>query len=168
MRIIKCDRCGAEIPGDQDTVGFVGVELKDIRTGDLLGDNPFDSWDLCDQCFVDIQTYIRMKPRKQKFEELLDSVDAGRKPAAKKETKKPITKKWDRGKAQALRTAGWKLSDIAKEVGVTESAISKNTKPAPPKVERPLEWAEHEPDLDPVLRSTSETKPFRLPEDTGG
>ena len=30
MRLIKCDRCGAEIPGGQDTVGFVGVELKDI------------------------------------------------------------------------------------------------------------------------------------------
>lgn len=142
MRLIKCDRCGAEIPGDQDTVGFVGVELKDIQTGDLLGDNPFDSWDLCDQCFVDIQTYIRMKPRKQKFEELLDSVDAGRKPAAKKETKKPITKKWDRGKAQALRDAGWTIEKIAEEVGVSAPTIVKNTTPAKPRKPRPHEWNE--------------------------
>ena len=167
MRIIKCDRCGAEIK-DQNTVGAVSLELQDIHTGDLMGDNPFEDWDLCDQCLVDIQTYIKMKPKEKKFEELLESVDAGKKTAAKKETKKPITKKWDRGKAQALRTAGWKLADIAKEVGVTESAISKHTKPAPPKAERPHEWAEKEPDLDPILKATSEAKPFRAPEELGG
>jgi hypothetical protein len=30
---------------------------------------------------------------------------------------------------------------------------------------RPLEWAEHKPDLDPVLQATAEAKPFKVPKE---
>lgn len=57
-------------------------------------------------------------------------------------------KKWDVGKAQALRDAGWTIEKIAEEIGVSAPTIIKNTTPAKPRKTRPHEWAESEPILD--------------------
>lgn len=163
MRIIKCDRCGAVIPNEQDSVGHVGVMLKDVKTGDLFEDNPFDAWDICDDCLREIHAFItKPKAKQEKFEKVLDSVDAGKK------AKGPKQPGFDVGKAQALRNAHKPITWIAQEMGVSELTIRKYTVPAPPKQEKPLEWSEHEPDLDPVIKATAETAPFKAPKDTGG
>lgn len=52
------------------------------------------------------------------------------------------TKKWDVGKAQALRDAGWTIEKIAEEIGVSAPTIVKNTTPAKPRKARPHEWNE--------------------------
>ena len=52
------------------------------------------------------------------------------------------TKKWDVGKAQALRDAGWTIEKIAEEIGVSAPTIVKNTTPAKPRKPRPHEWNE--------------------------
>ena len=168
MRVIKCDRCGAIIPKSQDSVGYIAVNMRDVETDDLLENNPFEHWDLCDSCLKAIHAFITGKTKQEKqekFEGILDSADAGKKPAANKEPKKPS---FDVGKAQALRDANRSVAWIAQEMGVSEPTIRKYTVPVPPKKEKPLEWAEHEPDLDPVIKATAETAPFKAPKDEGG
>ena len=165
MRVIKCDRCGAIIPKSEESVGYISINWRDVETDDLLENNPFEHWDLCDGCMKAIHTFITKPGAKtEKFEKILDSIDAGKK-AEKKEPKKPS---FDVGKAQALRDANRSVAWIAQEMGVSEPTIRKYTVPAPPKQEKPLEWAEHEPDLDPVIKATAETAPFKAPKDTGG
>ena len=61
-------------------------------------------------------------------------------------------KKWDIGKAQALRDAGWTIEKIAEEIGVSAPTIVKNTTQAKPRKARPNEWAESEPVLDSNAR----------------
>lgn len=61
-------------------------------------------------------------------------------------------KKWDVGKAQALRDAGWTIERIAEEIGVSAPTIIHNTTPAKPRKARPHEWAESEPVLDSHAR----------------
>lgn len=143
MRIIRCDRCGAEIDQARGTVGYVAVCAQDIQTGDVSDDNPFESWDLCDSCMQEIHEFIKTDPKEKKFERILESVDAGK----KKKPVKPAVKEWDKDKAQALRDAGWPLTKIAKEVGVSDVTVGKWTHAPEPKQAKPHEWAEHEPVL---------------------
>ena len=172
MRIIKCDRCGAEIYQTRGTVGYVALGAQDIQTGDVSDDNPFENWDFCDNCMRAINACIRgvktmletdemVLMQEEKFEEILDSVDAGKKKPLPNEQKtlsneqKPQKKKpfpgsgpvFDVKKAQALRDAGWPLTKIAKEVGVSDVTVGKWTHAPEPKQAKPHEWAEHEPVL---------------------
>ena len=141
MRIIKCDRCGAEIDQTRGTVGYVAMCAQDIRTGDVSDDNPFEGWDFCDNCMQAIHDCIK-DPKEKNHEEILNSVDAGKKKPAK-----AAVKEWDKDKAQALRDAGWPLTKIAKEVGVSDVTVAKWTHAPEPKQAKPHEWAEHEPVL---------------------
>ena len=164
MRKITCDRCGAEIPSEQENVGYVSVNMRDVETDDMLENNPFEHWDFCDDCLNAIHAFITdPKAKKEKFEKILDSVDAGKKPKPQK-PKKPV-KDWDKGKAQALRDAGWTIIAIAKELGVSEPTICKHTHPAQPRKERPNEWAEKEPDLSAATRSMMGEKHIEEVED---
>lgn len=156
MRIIKCDRCGAEIPVDQETTGYVALNLRQLETDDLIENNPFEHWDLCDECMKAIHAFItdqKAKPEPKKFEEVLESIDAGKKPKKAKPQKKIGPHKWDKDKAQALRDAGWKLTDIAAECGVHESTVRAHTIAPEPKKVYENEWAQHEPDLAVATRS---------------
>lgn len=54
--------------------------------------------------------------------------------------RKPI----DKGKAQALRNAGWSINDIASEMGCSYSAVYNNTTPPPPKKKYAFEFTERE------------------------
>lgn len=141
MRLIKCDRCGAEIDQERGTVGYISIGAQDIKTGDVSDDNPFEHMDFCDDCMKAIHEFIT-DPKGGKFERILDSVDAGKKKPAK-----AAVKEWDKDKAQALRDAGWPLTKIAKEVGVSDVTVGKWTHAPEPKQAKPHEWAEHEPVL---------------------
>lgn len=54
--------------------------------------------------------------------------------------RKPI----DKGKAQALRNAGWKIKDIADEMKCCYSAVYNNTTPPPPKKKYAFEFSDRE------------------------
>ena len=162
MRIIKCDRCGKEIPDTQEQVGYVEINLRDIGTGDFIDENPFENWDLCDDCLREIHECITMPPgKKAKFEEIIESVDAGKK--TKETTKKKKTfpgsgPSIDVGKAQVLRDAGWSVANIAAELKTTETTVYKWTHAPEPKKKKPLEWAESEPYIGPEDKTALDGK----------
>ena len=154
MKIIKCDRCGKLIHMKNGNVfGSVSIWKKDASTNAVLEENAFAEWDFCEDCLDSIRNFISKLTREEKFEKIIESVDEG---------KKTTKKEWDKGKAQALRNAGWTLVDIAKEVGVTEATKSKNTTPAQPKKAKPNEWASAEPDLDQDALKAMNAKPHAV------
>lgn len=104
---------------------------------------------ICDKCKAEISGEIN----EVLGFDLCDSCLKGAKKAMSDYVRGIGASSWDKGKAQALRDAGWTISRIAAELGVSEPTISKNTKPAKPKKVRPLEWAESEPDLKASTRS---------------
>lgn len=79
MRIIKCDRCGAEIPNDVESTGYVALNWRSTIDGCLTDDNPFEYWDLCEDCIKAIQAFIQKPTKEEKFEKIVESVDAGKK-----------------------------------------------------------------------------------------
>ncbi len=118
MRIITCDRCGATLPEPEyENAGYVSLQWRGIRTSELT-ENPFEDWDLCEDCFNEIEKYIKIKPIKikqeEKFQKIVESVDAG---------KKPKEKKVDQGTVGALYDAGWTVRAIAKEVKCSDERV---------------------------------------------
>lgn len=57
MRIIRCDRCKADIT--EPYGGYISSMLRDLKTDELTGDNPFEDWDLCPRCLEQIDNFIR-------------------------------------------------------------------------------------------------------------
>ena len=91
MRIITCNRCGATLPEPEyENAGYVSLQWRGIRTSELT-ENPFEDWDLCEDCFKDIEKFIKIKPLKaekeKKFKEIAESVDAGKKQRKQRSTK---------------------------------------------------------------------------------
>ena len=73
MRIIKCDRCGREIP--QGTkIGYVAVNWRAPSDDSFMLDNPYEHMDFCQDCMKDIVTVIEFNI---KVEVGYASVDAG-------------------------------------------------------------------------------------------
>lgn len=155
MRQIVCDRCGKVIPGSQNTIGYVAVHRKEIKTGAfVMAANPYEKWDICDECLEKIQRFIARDIQMEKKEPVkTEAKPTAPEPAEKTKTGKK--KSFDAGTAQALRDSGWTILDIALELGVTEPTVLKYTHPAEPKKKRENEWAEDEPDLNPAARKAS-------------
>ena len=62
MRIIECDRCHRRIES-KDEVGYVALDWRSVKTGDLAGSNTLDSWDFCDECMSAITDFVQhMRP----------------------------------------------------------------------------------------------------------
>ncbi len=114
MRIIRCDRCGKEMPWkDTDNVGHVALRWKDIRTDELVGLNPYEDVEFCDDCMRAISDFIEKKPA-------VVPIDP---PAAVEKPKASAKKKIDTGKLQALYEAGWSVPKIADELGCSDNAV---------------------------------------------
>ena len=118
MRIITCDRCGAKIQEPEyENAGYVSLQWRGIRTSEI-SENPFEDWDLCGDCFNDIEKFIKIKPLKadkeKKFKEIIESVDAG---------KKQKESKIDKGTVGALYDAMWSVREIAKEVKCSDERV---------------------------------------------
>ena len=171
MRIIKCDRCGAEIDQARGTVGYVAMCAQDIRTGDVSDDNPFEGWDFCDSCMQEIHDFVcsneqkplpnEQKPLSNEQKPLSNEqkpLPNEQKPLSNEQKplpneQKPQKKKpfpgsgpsIDVEKAQALRDAGWSVKQIAAELETSEPTVRKWTHEPEPKKVRPHEWAEREP-----------------------
>ena len=62
MRIIECDRCHKRFNKDARKTGYVNLDQRDIRTGELDGNHEFCEWDLCDDCMKLIRDFVRMVP----------------------------------------------------------------------------------------------------------
>ena len=58
MRIIECDRCHKRIEG-KDEIGYVALDWRSVKTGDLAGENTLDSWDFCDECMKEITDFVQ-------------------------------------------------------------------------------------------------------------
>lgn len=67
MRKITCDRCGAEIP-KRTPPGYICIQHE--VDGALAGDNPFEGWDLCENCLGEIVAFVKQKAEREKPEEL--------------------------------------------------------------------------------------------------
>ena len=65
MRIIECDRCHKRIES-KDEVGYVALDWRSVKSGDLAGSNTLDSWDFCDECMKEITDFVQhMRPAAQ-------------------------------------------------------------------------------------------------------
>ena len=53
MRIVICDRCKAKIP-DGTRIGYIAANWRETYGGDLVQPNPYEKWDLCEDCMKKI------------------------------------------------------------------------------------------------------------------
>ena len=115
MRIIRCDRCGKEMPWkDTDNVGHVALRWKDIRTDELAGLNPYEDVEFCDDCMRAISDFIEKKP----------AIVAVEPAAVEEKPKAPTAKrKIDTGKIKALYEAGRTIQWIAGDLKYSENAV---------------------------------------------
>ena len=60
MRIIECDRCHKRIE-NTTKAGYVNLDWRDIRTGQLEGSAEYDDWDLCDECKKAVEDFLHMR-----------------------------------------------------------------------------------------------------------
>ena len=124
MRIIECDRCHKRIGNDKEKTGYVNLDMRDTRTGELEGNREFEDWDLCDDCMKKIHDFI--KPRLQTAKTPDGFVAVEVKPAAV--IKRPVTDKITPEKIErikALAKEGKTVKEIAVEVGVSEPTVRK-------------------------------------------
>lgn len=107
MRIIKCDRCGKQMDAK---LTELWSELK--HNGVAL--------DLCPHCtelfdaFMSGINYVNDTLPEQKEEP---------KKAEAPKAEPPKQKRVDAGKIHALADAGWKIKDIAEDVGCSEQTV---------------------------------------------
>lgn len=118
-KVIKCDRCGAEI--EEGNLGYVSM-LKRDPEGDLCGDNPFEKMDFCPDCMDKIAKYVSEAQR--------TTVKAAKPPQKKtaRSAAKPGAKKIDAGKIRALAAAGWTHDSIADEMDISTATVRKYLK----------------------------------------
>ena len=57
MLITICDRCGKQLP-DRSKVGYVAVNWRQTYAGDFEMSNPYEKWDLCEDCMKKITLLI--------------------------------------------------------------------------------------------------------------
>lgn len=106
-RIIKCDRCGAEITGE---IGYVSVRIR-TESGELTGENIFENMDYCPTCTRLIREFIK-----------------GTTPTREKETTEKTPRKrggLDVERMKELRAQGLSAVRIASEMGVTANTVYK-------------------------------------------
>lgn len=129
MRKIICDRCGRDIT-PLEKLGYIAVNWRSSKTGDLTGDNPYEAHDYCPACMEEILRVIDFKaaapeadpdPGEPAEAEAVDEIKQA--PAPKK---KPI----DKGKVFALNKAQWPIKKIADEMGVSTVRIGQILKEA--------------------------------------
>lgn len=126
MRIIECDRCHKRIGNDKEKTGYINLDMRDTRTGELEGNREFEEWDLCDDCLKEIHDFVKTKPMQEasKIPEGFKAVEV--KPTAV--IKRPVTDKITPEKIEqikALAKEGKTVKEIAAEVGVSDPTVRK-------------------------------------------
>ena len=129
MRIIKCDRCGKLIDLDQyDNTGYIKWSWRNIfDPADVSPDSPLEKCDYCEDCMNEILAFITTKPDTKpdtaEPEKPETAPAPDQTPTVKTGGPGPATKKFDIGKMQALRIAGWSYAKIADEMGCSQSTV---------------------------------------------
>lgn len=92
MRVIECDRCHKRINKDARKTGYINLNQRDIKTGELEGNREFDDWDLCDDCMQKIRDFVRMMPTKEssKVPDGFEIVDVKPKVSIKRRVPVPV------------------------------------------------------------------------------
>lgn len=115
MRVIVCDRCGAEITGNPVKIYFQTVDR--ITGEEELDCEELDCIDLCGACADRIAEGIR-KSCKQPAKSANQSCDVASPPPSR-----TGVNRIDAGKVMALRTAGWNVKMIAEEMRCSEATV---------------------------------------------
>ncbi len=105
--LVTCDRCGKDC-GEKGYKVVFGYENE--NTAGRIGSPETDKLDFCMDCMKQIQQMVAGFAERREAEP---------KPV-QKEKKQP---KIDKGKVRALRNAGWKVKDIAGEMGCSPQAV---------------------------------------------
>ena len=105
--LVTCDRCGKDC-GEKGYKVVFGYENE--NTAGRIDSPETDKLDFCEGCLKLIQQMVAG---------FAEGKEADPKPV-QKEKKQP---KIDKGKVRALRAAGWKVKDIAGEMGCSNQAI---------------------------------------------
>lgn len=118
-KICYCDRC--------NTVTNEPVDLAlgslDIETGDVSSwpERPDSNLQLCDTC---ARLVLRFATTVLGVQIVTDCALPDEERPTTEEVSPPRRRKIDRGKIVALRTAGWKIADIADEMKLKSSQVS--------------------------------------------
>jgi hypothetical protein len=117
MRIIECDRCHKRISNDTEKTGYVNLDMRDVRTGDLDGSREFDLWDLCEECMKEIRDFVKQKSDNKPKATIKRPISADTKYAAI--TSEKI------GRIKELVREGKTVKEIAELVGVSDPTVRK-------------------------------------------
>lgn len=121
MRKILCDRCGADL-SKEERVGHIVIGYKDVyQDEEGITVEPirseYSDMDFCDNCIKEIEQVIA---KKEIPVSIMNDSTENKQSKTKKEPQSSI----DIGKVMALRNAGWKIKDIAGEMGKDPHSIS--------------------------------------------
>ena len=105
--LVTCDRCGKDC-GEKGYKVVFGYENE--NTAGRIDSPETDKLDFCMDCMKQIQQMVAGFAEGREVEPT----------PVQKEKKAP---KIDKGKVRALRTAGWKVKDIAGEMGCSAQAV---------------------------------------------
>jgi hypothetical protein len=105
--LVTCDRCGKDC-GEKGYKVVFGCENE--NTAGRIDSPETDKLDFCENCLKQIQQMVAGFAERREVEPT----------PVQKEKKQP---KIDKGKVRALRNAGWKVKDIAGEMGCSNQAI---------------------------------------------
>lgn len=114
-RIIKCDRCGKIFPADSDNTGYIIMGWRSIFN--LADEDPhpqYKDFDFCEACMEEIRACAEKVPK-------IEPKKAEPEPEKKKSA-------IDIGKIRALHNAGWSITKIADEMGISYPTVSKYVK----------------------------------------
>lgn len=130
MRKITCDRCGAEIPKGTPP-GYICIQHE--VDGALAGDNPFEGWDLCERCMMEITAFIDKKKPEDEDPEESEDEETDPEPAPVDPEPEPppkIYKGVNLRKLRELVKAGKTAQEIAAELGCSVAMYYKHRKRA--------------------------------------
>ena len=128
MRIIECDRCHKRIES-KDEVGYVALDWRSVKSGDLAGANTLDSWDFCDECMKEITDFVQhIRPAVQ-VPEGFRAIDVKPKASIKRPiadgTKYSAVTSEKIEQIKELAREGKTVKEISELVGVSDPTVRK-------------------------------------------
>ena len=105
--VCVCDRCGQRTE-DPVVVTFAAMDILTREASEWTQDP--GRLELCEACAGEVSRYAARQESR---------------PASGKSSGSAAREKIDTGKVIALRTAGWKIKDIAEEMGLAPGQVSK-------------------------------------------
>jgi DNA invertase Pin-like site-specific DNA recombinase len=102
---------------DTEKTGYINLDMRDVRTGDLDGNREFDLWDLCEECMKEIRDFVKQKSDNKPKATIKRPISADTKYAA-------ITPERVKRIKELVRE-GKTVKEIAELVGVSDPTVRK-------------------------------------------